>query len=124
MRVRVPPEVLIWLWGSLATPPVSGTGDRRFESCRPDLRGRGAAVPASLMSSRPWVRIPPALLPHEVRPRLRRDHDDFTRIRSPRSVVSRPRQLGRGGGGALNHEDVAQPARAPACRAGGRGFCR
>jgi hypothetical protein len=26
------------------------------------LRGRGAAVPASLMSSRTWVRIPPALL--------------------------------------------------------------
>jgi hypothetical protein len=48
--------------GEMATPPVSGTGDRRFDSCRPDLRGRGAAVPASLMSSRPWVRIPPALL--------------------------------------------------------------
>jgi hypothetical protein len=43
----------IWLWGSLATPPVSGTGDRWFESSRPDLRGRGAAVLASLMSSRP-----------------------------------------------------------------------
>jgi hypothetical protein len=48
--------------GELATPPVLGTGDRRFDSCRPDLRGRGAAVLASLMSSRPWVRIPPALL--------------------------------------------------------------
>ena len=46
----------------MATPPVSGTGDRWFDSSRPDLRGRGAAVPASLMSSRPWVRIPPALL--------------------------------------------------------------
>ena len=37
-----------------------GTGDRRFDSGRPDLRGRGAAVLASLMSSRPWVRIQPA----------------------------------------------------------------
>jgi hypothetical protein len=49
--------------GESATPPVLGTGDRRFDSCRPDLvaqRGRGAAVLASLMSSRPWVRIPPA----------------------------------------------------------------
>jgi hypothetical protein len=56
--------------GEQATPPVSGTGDRRFESCRPDIhlgafsatRGRGEAVLASLMSSRSWVRIPPALL--------------------------------------------------------------
>jgi hypothetical protein len=46
--------------GELGTPPASGAGDRRFDSCRPDLRGRGAAVLASLMSSRPWVRIPPA----------------------------------------------------------------
>src|SRR6478672_9533162 len=51
-----------WPWGSSATPPVSGAGDRWFDSSRPDLRGRGAAVPASLMSSRSWVRIPPALL--------------------------------------------------------------
>src|SRR5262249_43340983 len=69
---RVPPGVLVWSWGSVATPPASGAGDRRFDSCRPDLRrrlrrrlaapqrGRGAAVLASLMSSRPWVRIPPA----------------------------------------------------------------
>jgi hypothetical protein len=47
--------------GELATPPALGAGDRRFDSCRPDSRGRGAAVLASLMSSRPWVRIPPAL---------------------------------------------------------------
>ena len=56
--------LFIWSWGSMATPPASGAGDRRFDSCRPDLcaptRGRGAAVLASLMSSRPWVRIPPA----------------------------------------------------------------
>src|SRR5713101_5845636 len=45
----------------MATPPASGAGDRRFDSCQPDLRGRGEAVLASLMSSRPWVRIPPAL---------------------------------------------------------------
>jgi hypothetical protein len=49
--------------GKQAIPPVSGTGDRWFDSSRPDLRGRGVAVLASLMSSRPWVRIPPALLP-------------------------------------------------------------
>jgi hypothetical protein len=51
--------------GELATPPVSGTGDRWFDSSQSDLvapRGRGAAVPASLMSSRSWVRIPPAPL--------------------------------------------------------------
>jgi hypothetical protein len=48
--------------GEAATPPASGAGDRRFESCRPDLRGRGEAVLASLMSSRSRVRIPPALL--------------------------------------------------------------
>ena len=52
-----------------ATPPVSGTGDRWFDSSRPDLSQiswRSAveepAVLASLMSSRPWVRIPPAPL--------------------------------------------------------------
>jgi hypothetical protein len=61
LRVRFPPGFHIWSWGSLATPPVLGTGDRRFDSCRPDLRGRGAAVLASLMSLRSWVRIPPAL---------------------------------------------------------------
>src|SRR5437868_927359 len=63
MRVRVSPGVLRLAVGESATPPVLGTGDRRFDSCRPDLlaeRGRGAAVLASLMSSRPWVRIPPA----------------------------------------------------------------
>ena len=68
LRVRIPPGVLadrLLAVGEQATPPVSGTGDRRFDSCQPDLflattRGRGAAVLASLMSSRPWVRIPPA----------------------------------------------------------------
>lgn len=52
--------------GETATPPASGAGDRRFDSCRPDLRGRGAAVLASLMSSRPWVRIPPAPSPRKI----------------------------------------------------------
>jgi hypothetical protein len=65
LRVRVPPGVLVLVRllavGELATPPASGAGDRRFDSCQPDLRGRGAAVLASLMSSRSWVRIPPAL---------------------------------------------------------------
>src|SRR5215468_3494545 len=43
--------------GETVTPPVSGTGDRWFDSSRPDLRtcatrGGGAAFLASLMSSR------------------------------------------------------------------------
>src|SRR5207244_2438636 len=67
LRVRVPPGVFttdrLLAVGELATPPASGAGDRRFDSCQPDLRGRGEAVLASLMSSRPWVRIPPALSP-------------------------------------------------------------
>jgi hypothetical protein len=47
--------------GKTGIPPDLGSGDRWFDSSRPDLRGRGAAVLASLMSSRSWVRIPPAL---------------------------------------------------------------
>jgi hypothetical protein len=57
--------------GGIGTPPASGAGDCRFDPCRPDTetnvapsRGRGEAVLASLMSSRPWVRIPPAQLQH------------------------------------------------------------
>ena len=65
--------------GKQAIPPVSGTGDRWFDSSRPDLRGRGAAVLASLMSSRPWVRIPPALL-----------HADAEHRRAPRAVTPTP----------------------------------
>jgi hypothetical protein len=63
------------------TPPASGAGDRRFESCRPDLRGRGAAVLASLMSSRPWVRIPPA------RCRGRSSDEQSARLSGERSPV-------------------------------------
>src|SRR5262245_44519855 len=44
----------------------TGFGHRRSQvrvlPARPPTRGRGAAVLASLMSSRSWVRIPPALL--------------------------------------------------------------
>jgi hypothetical protein len=47
--------------GELGTPPALGAGDRWFDSSRADSRRRGEAVLASLMSSRPWVRIPPAL---------------------------------------------------------------
>lgn len=37
LRVRLPPGVhFVWLWGS-GTPPASGAGERRFESCQPDL---------------------------------------------------------------------------------------
>jgi hypothetical protein len=41
LRVRVPPGVLQLVVGEPGTPPVSGTGDRRFESCRPDLERLG-----------------------------------------------------------------------------------
>lgn len=71
-----------WPWGSLATPPVSGTGDRWFDSSRPDLRGRGAAVLASLMSSRPWVRIPPALWTRSTRRRTGRGSDGTGLVQS------------------------------------------
>jgi hypothetical protein len=40
LRVRAPPGVLadrLLAVGEQATPPVSGTGDRRFDSCQPDL---------------------------------------------------------------------------------------
>ena len=37
LRVRVPPGVLLTGRRGDGTPPVSGTGGRRFESCRPDL---------------------------------------------------------------------------------------
>ena len=32
-----PRSSIAWLWGRLATPPVSGTGDRWFDSSRPDV---------------------------------------------------------------------------------------
>jgi hypothetical protein len=39
LRVRVPPGVLVSLLavGELATPPALGAGDRRFDSCQPDM---------------------------------------------------------------------------------------
>ena len=48
-------------------PAGFGSRKRWFDSSQADLRGRGAAVLASLMSSRPWVRIPPARLGTRVR---------------------------------------------------------
>ena len=36
LRVRVPPGVLQLAVGETVTPPASGAGDRRFDSCRPD----------------------------------------------------------------------------------------
>src|SRR5688500_7254848 len=43
-RVRLPPGYSDrpLALGEQATPPASGAGDRRFDSCQPDLRGRGA----------------------------------------------------------------------------------
>jgi hypothetical protein len=95
--------------GELATPQAPDAGDRRFDSCQPDLRGGGAAVLASLMSSRPRVRIPPALPPGGVaqprralacqargrrfdpgRPRCGRGVVASTRGRDPRSAGSNP----------------------------------
>jgi hypothetical protein len=148
--------------GEKATPPASGAGDRWFDSSRPDLRGRGAAVPASLMSSRPWVRIPPALsILKERSPTGGRGSDGTTAMQSmgrnvqlaSTSLQGRPvRRWRRGhaqagvpmGNSWLRDcaaeatlcpgcgkqappsdpflEDVAQSARASACRAEGRGF--
>jgi hypothetical protein len=83
LRVRVPPGVSgstsIQRWEADAGKPASacrstaacrgvghpaGFGRRRsLVRLQPGRsRRRGVAVPASLMSSRPWVRIPPALL--------------------------------------------------------------
>jgi hypothetical protein len=62
LRVRAPPGVLRLAVGELATPPVSGTGDRRFDPCRPDLRARwrrGLSREPHELETR--VRIPPAL---------------------------------------------------------------
>src|SRR6266545_3831012 len=59
LRVRVPPGVFDRLvLGELATPPASGAGDRRFDSCRPDLfrvqaSGGGAGLrPAGAAAAR------------------------------------------------------------------------
>jgi hypothetical protein len=61
LRVRAPPEVLYLPVGESGHP--AGFGSRRpLVRIQPGrLRGRGVAVLASLMSSRPWVRIPLAL---------------------------------------------------------------
>jgi hypothetical protein len=76
--------------GEQATPPVSGTGDRWFDSSQTDLRGRGAAVLASLMSSRSWVRIPPALFLGDVAQKRRAVG---CRPTGRRFEPGRPRQL-------------------------------
>ena len=55
-----------WSPRRLWAPEIAGStpaGQIRRSLATPTcLRRRGVAVPASLMSSRPWVRIPPALL--------------------------------------------------------------
>ncbi len=66
---------------SIARAAASLAGERRFESCQPDVRGRGGVVLASLMSSRPWVRIPPAL------PRGRSSDDQSARLSGERPPV-------------------------------------
>jgi hypothetical protein len=66
------------------------------------LRGRGAAVLASLMSSRPWVRIPPALL------RGRSSDEQSARLsgeRPPVRVRSSPLRGGRGVNGSIRGRD-------------------
>jgi hypothetical protein len=40
-----------WLWGSVATPPASGAGDRRFDSCRPDRFRRKSPAPLAQLSA-------------------------------------------------------------------------
>jgi hypothetical protein len=47
--------------GEQGTSPASGAGDRWFDSSQADCAVEEMAVLASLMSSRPRVRIPPAL---------------------------------------------------------------
>jgi hypothetical protein len=44
-------------------PPVSGTGDRRFDSCRPDCAVE-ERLPCEPHELETWVRIPPVLPPH------------------------------------------------------------
>jgi hypothetical protein len=53
---------LIWLWGSWSPHRPWKPGIAGSSPASQTLRGRGAVVLASLMSSRPWVRIPPARL--------------------------------------------------------------
>ena len=61
LRVRAPPGVLIHLVvGELGHPAGFGRRRSQVRLLPTRLRGRGAAVLASLMSSRSWVRIPPA----------------------------------------------------------------
>jgi hypothetical protein len=50
----------IWLWGSWPPHRPWKPGIAGSSPASQTLRGRGAVVLASLMSSRPWVRIPPA----------------------------------------------------------------
>ena len=80
--------------GEVATPPASGAGDRRFDSCRPDLRGGGAVFLASLMSSRRGFESHP----RDVL-RGRSSDGKSTRLsgdRSPVRVRSSPLHGGRG----------------------------
>jgi hypothetical protein len=51
-----------WLWGSWPPHRPWKPGIAGSSPASQTLRGRGAVVLASLMSSRPWVRIPPARL--------------------------------------------------------------
>ena len=63
LRVRIPPGVLVSSGCGGAWPPRRRREPETAGSNPAgQMRGRGAAVLASLMSSRPWVRIPPALL--------------------------------------------------------------
>ena len=54
--------VVIWLWGSWPPHRPWKPGIAGSSPASQTLRGRGAVVLASLMSSRPWVQIPPARL--------------------------------------------------------------
>ena len=95
------------------TGPGRRTSQVRLLPAR--LRGRGAAVLASLMSSRSWVRIPPALFAARSPPRLRRSMTTsrgFQACVSGRGQSPHPRRLG----------GVAQQRRALACQARGRRF--
>ena len=117
LRVRIPPGVLRLAVGEWATPPVSGTGDRRFEPCRPDfVRGGEGAFLASLMSSRRGF---------ESRPRAGTESRRLRRLNVPRRLkpaVSEAAPVKPAPSAKNSLGGVAQLRRALACQARGRRF--
>ena len=84
LRVRAPPGVLCTTTGCRGVGHPTGFGRRRSQVrlLPARLRGRGEAVLASLMSSRPWVRIPPALSTGSAGRRAGRGSDGTRAVQS------------------------------------------